>query len=257
MSRTGDQTASIHTADVRFPLAEGITRRAALARPQAGDRARPAVIVLHEILGLNDDIRRIARRFAESGYVALAPDLFEGAGPRPICIVRAMRDLNRGRGRAFDEIEAARAWLAERPDVDGGRIGVAGFCMGGGFAILYARRAPVGAAATFYGQAPQRADTLAGICPVAGGYGARDRVFAPQGDRLRRLLDELGVEHDIVTYPHCGHSYMNQHSGWIAWLGRMGPMRVGYDESAAEDSWRRMLSFFARHLGSTGRDDRA
>ena len=116
-----------------------------------------------------------ARRFAALGYVALAPDLFAGRGRKPLCIMRTMRELGRGSGAAFDRIESARSWLAEQPFVDASRLGVCGFCMGGGFALLVAARAPIGAAAVFYGQVPKKADELDGICPVVAGYGGRDR----------------------------------------------------------------------------------
>ncbi|RMF20508.1 MAG: dienelactone hydrolase family protein, partial [Deltaproteobacteria bacterium] len=119
------------------------------------------------------------------------------------------------------------------------------------FALLCAARAPLGAAACFYGAVPERAEELEGICPVVAGYGERDRLFAPASRRLERLLATLGVEHDVVVYPDVGHSYMNQHDGCLNWLGAVSPMHVGYDEAAAEDSWRRMLGFFGRHLGQT------
>ena len=134
---------------------------------------KPGVLVLHELFGLNDDIRRIARRFAEHGYVALAPDLYS-VGPRakPICIRRTMRALRSGSGRAFDDIEAARAWLAEREDVDESRLAVAGFCLGGGFAILHAARSPIGVAADFYGAVPREVEAsggdLSGLCGIRG-----------------------------------------------------------------------------------------
>ncbi|MCZ6708162.1 MAG: dienelactone hydrolase family protein, partial [Chloroflexi bacterium] len=134
-----------------FPAASGRPMRAYLATPDDQTQPSPSVIVIHEFFGLNDDIRRIARRFAEAGYAALAPDLHDTGGPRFLCIARTMRDLGRGNGAPFDDLEAARLWLADRDDVDDERIGVAGFCMGGGFALLYAVGAPVKAAANFYG----------------------------------------------------------------------------------------------------------
>lgn len=228
----------------------GTALPAFLALPEAREAPAPGLLVLHEILGLNDDIRAIAERFANAGYAALAPDLYAGPGARPLCILRTLRSLGRGEGPALEAIETARAWLADRPEVDGARMGVVGFCMGGGFALLHAVRAPLGAAAAFYGDVPRDAEALRGICPVVAGYGGRDRVFAGAGRRLDRLLTELDVARDVVLYPDAGHSYMNHHSGLPARLGAISPMRVGYDEDAAEDSWRRMLAFFAKHLGS-------
>src|SRR5437667_245313 len=120
------------TTDLTFPSASGRPMRAALALPPGGAR-RPAVIVIHEIFGLNDDIRRMTGRFADLGYVALAPDLYDAGGPHVLCIVRTMLALRRQDGPAFADLEAARAWLAARPEVDPSRTGVAGFCMAVGF----------------------------------------------------------------------------------------------------------------------------
>ena len=238
--------------EVRIPV-QGGKLRAALAQPadRRADQLTPGLLVLHELNGLNDDIRGIAARFAENGYTALAPDLYSVGPPRPICIRRTMRALNRGQGRAFDDLEAAQRYLAALDGVDPSRLGVAGFCMGGSFAILHAVRAPVGAAAAFYARVPHTADELDGICPVVAGYGGRDRVFAQQPERLRAHLDQLGVAHDIAVYPDAGHSYMNRRRApaLIQAVMRRSRMAIGYNQAAAEDSWGRMLAFFAEHLG--------
>ena len=234
--------------DLTFPSSTGRPMRAALALPGATGR-RPGVIVIHEIFGLNDDIRRIAGRFADLGYVALVPDLFDTGGPRVLCVARTLLALSRGEGPAFADLDAARAWLAARPEVDASRIGAAGFCMGGGYALLYAVRAPLGVTAAFYGDVPKTADGLRGICPVLGGYGGRDRFFAKQGERLETLLRELGVPHDVRIYPDAGHSYMSPHTGVMATIGAWSPMAAAYDPAAAADSWARIESFFRQHLG--------
>ncbi|HVA78189.1 MAG TPA: dienelactone hydrolase family protein [Candidatus Binataceae bacterium] len=234
--------------DITFPAAGGRPMRAAIAGGEDGAK-RPGVIVIHEIFGLNDDIRRITARVAGLGYVALAPDLYDGPGLRAICIARTLMSLNRGTGQAFEDLESARKFLAGQPSVDSSRIGVIGFCMGGGFALLYAVRAPMNVCATFYGDVPKTADKIRGVCPVLGGYGADDKLFASQGRRLDTLLAENAVEHDVKLYDGAGHSFMSRHEGALAKLAAYGPMRVGYNHAAAEDSWKRIDAFFARHLG--------
>lgn len=243
--------------NLTFPSARGHQMNAFLALPDSpqGDTppetGAPAIIVLHEAFGLNDDIRRIARRFADNGYAAFAPDLLDIGGPRLLCIARTMRALSAGGGPALDDIESARAWLAARDGIDGERIGVAGFCLGGGFALLYAARGSMRAAAGFYGTVPAETDALEGICPVLAGYGAKDTRFLGMPGRLTRHLDKLDVPHDIEVYPNAGHSYMNQHSGVLAKIGGLGPLRkmaIGHHPESAEDSWRRMLAFFDTHV---------
>ena len=87
--------------DITLPVTGGRHIRAHLARPAAGQSPVPGVLVLHEILGLNDDIRRIAGRFASEGYAALAPDIFDGLGPMPICVVRTVAAISRGQGSVY------------------------------------------------------------------------------------------------------------------------------------------------------------
>jgi carboxymethylenebutenolidase len=187
---------------------------------------------------------------ADLGYAALAPDLYDRGGARLICIARTLMTLNRGEGDAFKDLDAARKFLQEQPGVDPARIGVIGFCMGGGFALMYAARAPLGVAATFYGDVPKTTDQLRGVCPVLGGYGGNDRVFASQGRRLEKLLTEMGVDHDVKVYEEAGHSFMSRNSGFLPWIGKIGPMKAEYNPDAAEDSWNRIKAFFGRHLGS-------
>ncbi|HMO95429.1 MAG TPA: dienelactone hydrolase family protein, partial [Tepidiformaceae bacterium] len=84
---------------------------------------------------------------------------------------------------------------------------------------------------------------------VVAGFGGRDRVFGKNGARLARHLQAAGVVNDVVTYPDAGHSYMSEHRGVVAKVNSWGPMRVGFNAAAAEDSWRRVDEFFGRYLG--------
>ncbi len=231
------------------PLTNGRVLDAELVLPE-GAGPHPGVVVLHELFGLNDDIRGIAARFAREGYAAIAPDLFSG-GARVACLSRVVRDLVRGR---FDEQVATvlevRGFLTARDDVDAARVAVAGFCMGGSFALIAGLDDGFQASAVNYGDVPKRRERLDGSCPVVGSYGARDRVMGPAvAERLEAHLSALGIEHDVKVYDDVGHSFFNRHDGWQGWLAKFPtPMRVGYGEAEAQDGWARMLAFFADHV---------
>jgi carboxymethylenebutenolidase len=242
------EVSMTETTGITIALPDGGSLPAAFATPIGIPGPRPAVLVLHEAIGLNDDIRRIAGRFADAGYIALAPDFLAGLGPKPICIARFVRSLARiGTGRAYRQLDAARAWLAARADVADRGIGVAGFCVGGGFALLYSAGASVDVVAPFYAAAPTE-EVLAGICPVVASYGGRDRIFASHAERLETSLNRLGIEHDVRTYPSAGHSFMNRHGRVTSWIEARLPTRGGFDAAASDDAWRRTLDYFDRHL---------
>ncbi|MGN6330246.1 MAG: dienelactone hydrolase family protein [Motilibacteraceae bacterium] len=220
--------------------------RGHLAVP-AGDGPWPGVVVVHEAFGLDDDIRAHADRLAAAGYLALAPDLFSW-GPTLRCLVAAFRALSAGQGRAVDDVEACRALLAARADCSG-RVGILGFCMGGGFALLGATRG-FDVAAPNYGQPPKDAErVLAGACPVVGSYGGRDRFLKGAATTLSAALTKNGVPHDVKEYPDASHSFLNRHTGFFAALDRV--TGTGYREAAATDAWDRILAFFGTHLGET------
>jgi carboxymethylenebutenolidase len=222
--------------------------------PGRRSERRPGVILTHEAFGLNDDMRRIAQRFADSGYVALAPDFLAGAGPRFLCMIRFFQGVGRaGTGRPFRDLSAARAWLAARADVDPDRIGLAGFCVGGGFALLHAASVhDVRVVAPFYAHLPRDPGTLRGMCPVVASYGGRDGLLPGAGDRLASTLESFGVPHDVKTYPDAGHSFMNRRTGIVDRIARASRVHAGYVESASEDAWKRMLAFFEQHLVDAG-----
>jgi carboxymethylenebutenolidase len=214
-----------------------------LAVPPTTAGPWPGVVVVHEIFGLNDDIRQQAEKLAAAGFLALAVDLFS-AGGKVRCIRQVFRTLSRGSGPAIDDIEAARSWLGAHADCTG-KVGVIGFCMGGGFALLTAARG-FDAASSNYGIVPEE-DALRGACPVVGSYGARDPELRKGAEKLRTRLTAVGVEHDVKEYPGAAHSFLNRpHLRPAAPLLRVAG--IGYHAPSAEDAWGRILRFFDEHL---------
>lgn len=239
----------VPAAKLQAPLADGTTLACELLLPD-GPGPHPGVVVLHESFGLNDDIRRIAGRFVDAGYAALAPNMFSH-GSRIVCLARLMSDVARGSlDREIADVMAALDAFAARPEVDAARIAVAGFCLGGGFALIAATKPGFKAASVNYGEVPKQREKLAGACPVVGSFGGRDRMFgANKAKRLESHLSELGVPHDVRVYEGAGHSFFSEHEGWQGVLASFPtPMRVGPDEQAAADGWRRMLAFFDEHV---------
>ncbi|WP_416566943.1 dienelactone hydrolase family protein [Nocardia testacea] len=203
----------------------------------------PAVVLLHDAVGQTADLRRNARMLADHGYLVIAPDLFS-RGPR--CVPGVFRDLLfTGEGRAVRDILAALRRIRDDPSCTG-RVAVAGFCMGGGFALLTAPRG-FDAAAPFYPTSRGNyAEMLRGSCPIVASYGRLDPINIGRAHRLERVLDDYGVAYDIETYPGVTHGFANR-------LPADPVLRVaglGYDEEATADAWRRVFAFFDVHLRS-------
>ena len=222
------------------------------ARPAAGG-PHPAVIVVMEAFGVNPNITGIAARFAEQGYVALAPDLFHRSGRLRYAPYDKLQEMRAELRVGFSDssidadIQAAIDHLAADPSVNGA-VGIVGFCLGGRIAMQSAIRARgLSAAATYYGgfmfpgddqpdafHALREADAL-GI-PIAGFFGADDQNPTPEQARaLDDRLTALGKEHRFHYYEGAGHGFFCDD-------------RASHNPQAADDAWRKTLDFFAQTL---------
>ncbi|MFI6601491.1 dienelactone hydrolase family protein [Nonomuraea sp. NPDC050536] len=241
---------------VRIPLPDGSSLAATVALPEGDAPAGgwPGAVVVHEIYGVEPDMLEVLDLFAEHGYAAVLPDLYSH-GTRIGCLARAMHQFTTGKpGQMAADIDTTRRWLADRDDVDGDRLGVIGFCMGGGFALAYAASAPPGvrAASVNYGTVPRDQEELRSACPVVGSYGGRDAGFRSHGRRLREHMRALGIEHDVELYPSAGHSFMTDGHHPVAKLVGF-PLHHGLVRDAANDAWQRTFAFFDKHVAGDGR----
>lgn len=225
----------VQTQDVSFSSGKRQVQ-GYLARPE-GEGPFPGVIVIHEIFGMNENIRDIARRFADVGYAALAVDLFSGRN-RTVCMFRFMgqmflKSLN---NESLNDLKGSLTYLTEQPGIDDSRVGAIGFCMGGGFAIAWActdERLKV--VAPFYAANPRPLDAVKRVCPVVGSYPEKDFTNS-QGQRLEQALEQYTIPHDIKIYPGAQHSFFNDQ-------GR------AYNAEASEDAWQRVMTFFEAQIG--------
>lgn len=220
-----------------------------LATPAVGDGPWPGVVVLHEAFGLNNDIREHADRLSAAGYLAVAPNLFTAGGAMR-CLKSVFGAMMAGQGPAVDDIMAVRRWLVDRTDCTG-HVGVIGFCLGGGFALLTSTLGFEAAAPNYGILPPETEKALTGACPIVASYGQRDRMLRGTPAKIESALSRAGIPHDVKNYPGVGHSFLNRHN-----LGPLSPLvRIAgfnYDHSTSEDAWRRVLSFFDEHLQPAG-----
>lgn len=213
-----------------------------VALPAAGGEAKkPALIVIQEWWGVDDWIREQNRRFAGQGYVALAPDLYRG---RLAKSPEEAHELMRGmpEDRAMADLKASIDYLSSRPDVDPNRIGVIGWCMGGGYALALATAdARVKGTVINYGRLVTDSSAITKIsAPILGNFGSADRgIPAEDVKKFGADLTKYGKLGDIKIYEGVGHAFMNPNN------------KEGYNAAAAQDAWQRIDSFFGRTLRAT------
>ncbi|MCK6555516.1 dienelactone hydrolase family protein [Candidatus Binatia bacterium] len=217
------------------------------------DDRRPAVVLIHDVRGLGDHYREVACRFAAAGFFCLALDLYSREGtpelPDMEAISRHMAALDDR--RVLGDIECAVRYLAIRPEVRSRSIGIAGFCMGGQYALMAACAVPgLAACVSFYGMLryaqtpPHKPESPLEMaarlqCPYLGLFGAEDALI-PRADvkALEGTLRKAGKQFKIKSYAGAGHAFFND------------TRPDAYHPAAAKDAWQRALDFFRLHLGS-------
>ena len=234
----------IHTSMVDYQSG-GVHIAAFLARP-AGTGPYPAILVLQEWWGLNDHIKDVARRLAREGYVALAPDLYSRQGSKvtsdPDEAGSLMGNLNDE--VALKDLRAAVAYIKNQPQVNGAKIGVIGFCMGGTYALLSAEHLPdIKASVPFYGQIVYDRpggpiDQISQLgCPLMYIYGDADGwITSDHVDRLEAALKQHGKSGQVIRYKGAPHAFFND------------TRPDSYRPNDARDAWDRTLRFFGQHL---------
>ncbi|MBI3151349.1 MAG: dienelactone hydrolase family protein, partial [Chloroflexi bacterium] len=210
-----------------------------LAKP-AGTGPFPSVIVIQEWWGLDAQTKSIADRFAKEGYLAFAPDLYHGELAKLGDGDMAMKLVQKYGPHAPKELETVFDALKSHPDCNG-KVGSVGFCFGGRMSLALSAVRPLEAVCTFYGGGMQTVfDQLRTNlkAPVLGFFGDADTSI-PAGtvEEFDKLLDDVGVEHEVITYPNSGHAFFRDSDPSV------------YIPEAAKDAWERAKKFFNKHLG--------
>jgi carboxymethylenebutenolidase len=223
--------------EVTYGEAGGKALHGYLAKPKSAKGPLPAILVIHEWWGLNDNIRAVSRRLAGEGYAVLAVDLYGGkSAATPDEATKLMNAAMQDKAAASDNLKAAQAYLKK-----GGaaKVGVLGYCFGGGWSLQTALLIPDGidAAVVYYGRPEPDRDQIAKLkAPLLGLYGADDQGIPVAGVRaFEKTAKELGKTVDIHVYDGAGHAFAN-------------PSGTAYREGPAKDAWGRTTAFFKQNL---------
>jgi carboxymethylenebutenolidase len=228
---------------VEFP-SNGTTGTGYLATPASGEGAGqgPGVVVIQEWWGLVDHIKDICDRFANEGFIALAPDLYHGESTtEPDEAGKYMMGLNIE--KAAKDMSGAVDFVRDRAANPAGGVGVVGFCMGGALALLVSAQRPdaVSAVAPFYGVIgwpAEQPDWSNLASAVQGHYAENDDFAGPEKSRaFEQQLKDLGKDVEIFVYPGTHHAFFNDTRPEV------------YDAEASKTAWDRTLAFFRSRLG--------
>jgi carboxymethylenebutenolidase len=223
---------------VTFP-ANGGAASGYLAKPGSGKG--PGVIVIQEWWGLNDQVKGVADMLAREGFTALAPDFYHGKSAKigePDDAQKLMMDLFQSDTAARDARGAAK-YLAKNPAVSSAKVGVIGFCMGGGLALLTAAEAPaeIGAVVDCYGVGQDLAGRAAKIkAPVLGIFGGKDHYMPGALDDVEKGLRQSGAKFEKHVYPQADHAFLNEQRKDV------------HRPDDAKDAWSKVLRFLRENL---------
>jgi carboxymethylenebutenolidase len=230
------------TSEIKYASTDGTAIGAYVTRPK-GVGAHPAVVVIHAWSGIDDHTRDVGRRFAKAGYVALVPDLLSRQGGTSSF---ASREAAIAAGRKLDnemitsDLNGAVNYLKGQNFVRTNRVGVTGFCWGGGKALMFTTRSKdIAASVIYYGENPANLEDVKNITvPVLGHYGEADERITSGVPKLNEAMKKYGKSFDYKIYAGAPHSFNSDDNP------------RSYREEAAKEAWSRTLEFFKKHLQS-------
>ena len=220
---------------VEYPDADGETLMGYLAYQTDGG-AKPAVVVIQEWWGLNDHIKDVARRFANEGFVALAPDLYHGqVATEPDEARKLVMELDMP--EAVKEIQQAIAYLQGQEFVSSDKAGIVGYCMGGGLVLQTALQEDDLAAGVVYYGSPLEPDAAQQVkAPILTFIGTEDGIPVSGVEAMHAAFDTAGIENEFKVYDGAQHAFFNDSRA------------NSYHAEAAADSWPLTLAWFRDHV---------
>ncbi|MES1242278.1 MAG: dienelactone hydrolase family protein [Acidobacteriota bacterium] len=224
--------------DVVYATVAGKPVKGFLAKPKNAKGPLPGIIVIQEWWGLNDNIRQMAKRLAGEGYVTLAVDLYGGqVAETPDKAQELMKAVLANTSEGADNVRQAYAYLETKEKAP--KIGVIGWCFGGGWSLQTALLLPdkIDATVIYYGHLEMDKAKLGLLkMPILGFFGGKDQgIPVASVQEFEKALKDLGKSVEIHIYPDASHAFANPSGG-------------AYNEAAAKDSWQRTVAFFAKNL---------
>jgi carboxymethylenebutenolidase len=230
------------STDVKYAAPDGASINAYVTRPK-GDGRRPAVIVVSDNGALDDHNRDVGRKLAKAGYVAIVPDVVSrqggtGSFSSREAVAKAIGQVNDD--NLMKDLLGAHNYIKGQSYVQASKIGVIGFCWGGGKTLLFTtQNKELAATVIYYGPIPKDLDAVKNItAPVLGNYGELDKPISSQVPRLAEEMKKHGKSFDYKIYPDAPHAFNSD----------TRPDR--YRPDAAQDAWARTLEFFKKNLQS-------
>ena len=230
-----DKRLKTEYATVSSPQGNG-SLRGYFVRPANGKGKLPGVLVIHENRGLNPYIEDVARRLGTANFLAFAPDGLTSVGGYPGDDEKGAELFRKvDENKMFEDFVASAAWLKSRPECTG-KIGVVGFCFGGGVANKLAVRLPdLAAAVAFYGRQPPAADAAKIKAPLLLHYASLDTRITEGWPAYEEALKANHVTYTAYIYQGANHGFHNDTT-------------PRYDEAAAKLAWQRTLDFLNKYL---------
>ena len=230
-------TGGIKETEVTYHNQDNKGVKGYLAVPE-GRGKKPAIILIHEWWGLNDEIRDKARKYAKDGYIALAVDLYNGESTtKPKDARRLAGSVGKNKEDAFDNLRAALAYLKKHKNVDKNRLASVGWCFGGGWSYQVAKNdLGTRASVIYYGRFNPADDLSQMRAKILGHFAEKDRGIKVDDVRqFQASLKTQSGDHEIFIYPNTGHGFTNSNS-------------AVYDAAATSQAYDRTLEFLKKHL---------